>query len=76
LMNADKPGFIGQLGTVLGNAQVNIATFQLGRTKIDGEAIALVEVDDALTDGVLAEISNLDLVRQAKVLHFPRPASG
>jgi len=76
LVNADKPGFIGQLGTVLGNAQVNIATFQLGRTKIDGEAIALVEVDDALTDGVLAEVSNLDLVRQAKVLHFPRPASG
>jgi D-3-phosphoglycerate dehydrogenase len=76
LVNADKPGFIGQLGTVLGDAKVNIATFQLGRTKIDGEAIALVEVDDALTDEVLAEVSGLDLVRQAKVLHFPRPASG
>ncbi|MBT3397159.1 MAG: ACT domain-containing protein, partial [Alphaproteobacteria bacterium] len=76
LVNADKPGFIGHLGTVLGDAQVNIATFQLGRTKIDGEAIALVEVDDALTDDVLADVSSLDLVRQAKVLHFPRPASG
>jgi len=76
LVNADKPGFIGHLGTVLGDAQVNIATFQLGRTKIDGEAIALVEVDDALTDEVLANVFSLDLVRQAKVLHFPRPASG
>ena len=76
LVNADKPGFIGQLGTVLGDARVNIATFQLGRTKIDGEAIALVEVDEPLTEEVLETVSKLDLVRQAKVLHFPRPAAG
>ena len=30
--NMDKPGFIGALGTLLGNAGVNIATFNLGRT--------------------------------------------
>ena len=76
LINADKPGFVGQLGTILGNAQVNIATFQLGRTKINGEAIALVEIDDALTDLVLADVSSLKLVRQAKMLHFPPTASG
>ncbi len=42
--NSDKPGFIGALGTLLGDAQVNIATFHLGRDT-QGEAIALVGVD-------------------------------
>ena len=30
--NKDKPGFIGAIGTVLGSAGINIATFHLGRT--------------------------------------------
>ena len=28
--NSDKPGFIGALGTLLGDAQINIVTFHLG----------------------------------------------
>ena len=72
LVNEDKPGFIGSLGTALGDAKVNIATFQLGRTKVDGEAIALVEVDEPLPNDVLETVASLPLVKQAKVLHFPR----
>ena len=40
--NEDKPGFIGALGMLLGNAGVNIATFNLGRKAQGGEAICLV----------------------------------
>ena len=76
LVNEDKPGFIGSLGTALGDAGVNIATFQLGRTRVDGEAIALVEVDEPLGSEVLETVSGLPLVKQAKVLHFARPAGG
>ena len=44
ITNEDKAGFIGQLGTTLGNASVNIATFNLGRLQEGGDAIALIEV--------------------------------
>ena len=43
--NRDRPGLIGALGKILGDAQINIATFHLGRDKPGGDAIALVEVD-------------------------------
>ncbi|SRR5579885_29485 len=70
VVNEDKPGFIGKLGTLLGDAQVNIASFALGRSAPGEEAIALVEVDEAVPDRVLAEIRRLPLVRHAKALAF------
>jgi D-3-phosphoglycerate dehydrogenase len=51
--NADAPGIIGLLGTVFGNAGVNIANFQLGRNKAGGDAIALLYVDAPVEDSVL-----------------------
>lgn len=68
--NEDKPGLIGRLGTVLGDAGLNIATFQLGRAESGGDAIALVEVDQAVPAEVLAEVAALPNVVQAKALNF------
>jgi D-3-phosphoglycerate dehydrogenase len=68
--NEDKPGLIGLLGTVLGDAGLNIATFQLGRTAAGGDAIALVEVDQAVPSEVLAQVAALPNVVQAKALNF------
>jgi D-3-phosphoglycerate dehydrogenase len=69
--NEDKPGFIGALGTTLGDAGVNIATFHLGRQERGSDAIALIAVDEAVTPEVLARVEHLPHVRQAKPLHFP-----
>jgi len=68
--NEDKPGLIGLLGTVLGDAGLNIATFQLGRTEAGGDAIALVEVDQSVPAEVLAKVAALPNVVQAKALNF------
>jgi D-3-phosphoglycerate dehydrogenase len=68
--NEDKPGFIGRLGTVLGGAGVNIASFALGRSAPGADAIALVEVDGAVEDNVVGEIRKLPLVKQARALAF------
>ncbi|MEM7565793.1 MAG: phosphoglycerate dehydrogenase [Pseudomonadota bacterium] len=68
--NEDKPGFIGALGTLLGKAGVNIATFNLGRAKAGEDAIALIEVDGAVPDAVLADLAALSQVRQVKALRF------
>ena len=68
--NKDKPGFIGALGNALGAAQVNIATFHLGRTAPGEDAIALVEVDQKLTPELIDQVRRLPNVIQAKAMHF------
>jgi D-3-phosphoglycerate dehydrogenase len=68
--NEDKPGFIGALGMTLGNAGVNIATFNLGRTGPGEDAICLVEVDGPIPAAILSTVEKLPLVRQAKALKF------
>ncbi len=70
IVNEDKPGFIGKLGTMLGDAQVNIANFNLGRSAPGQESICLVEIDGALNETVLGEIRKLPWVRHAKPLVF------
>lgn len=68
--NSDKPGFIGALGHTLGAAAVNIATFHLGRIAAGGDAIALIEIDQALTPDILDRVRGLPDVIQVKALRF------
>ena len=68
--NNDKPGFIGRLGTLLGSQNINIATFNLGRAAKGDDAIALVQVDEPVSDDVLTKIGDLEGVVQAKRLSF------
>ncbi len=68
--NEDKPGFIGALGTLLGDAEVNIATFHLGRQSQGADAIALVAVDAAVPVKVLNQIEALPQVKQVSTLQF------
>jgi D-3-phosphoglycerate dehydrogenase len=68
--NRDKPGFIGRLGTLLGQRGHNIATFHLGRQAEGGDAIALVEIDGEIPDALLKEVVALEGVVQARHLRF------
>lgn len=68
--NEDKPGFIGKFASLLGDAKINIATFNLGRLAEGGDAIALVEVDGPVPAEVLAKVQALPHVKQAKSLVF------
>ena len=70
LTNEDKPGLIGDLGTLLGEEHVNIATFHLGRDGAGGKAICLLQVDEAIPEEVLKKVAALPLVSQAKSLSF------
>jgi len=68
IRNIDKPGVIGNVGTVLGNNNVNIARFQLGRR--DDRAVCLVNIDTMANEDVLEEIKqlpNILSVRQAQL---------
>jgi D-3-phosphoglycerate dehydrogenase len=68
--NLDKPGFIGALGALLGDAGVNIATFNLGRRAQGDDAIALVGIDSAPNDALLAQVKALPHVKEARALVF------
>ncbi len=68
--NADKPGFIGALGTLLGESNINIGTLSLGRNRKTGLALALVSIDEPMTEEVLKKVNDLPHVQQAKALNF------
>jgi D-3-phosphoglycerate dehydrogenase / 2-oxoglutarate reductase len=68
--NEDKPGFIGRLGTLLGESKVNIANFTLGRSAPGEDAIALVEVDGRVDDKVITAIRQIPQVKGARALKF------
>lgn len=68
--NADVPGFIGSLGTILGEANINIGTLHLGRKRVRKQAVAIVGVDELPPDEIIRQIRGLPQVRYAKVLRF------
>ncbi|MBB4837602.1 D-3-phosphoglycerate dehydrogenase [Sphingomonas kyeonggiensis] len=70
IVNEDAPGFIGRLGTTLGEAGVNIGTFHLGRREAGGEAILLLSVDEKVSEELLAKVRALPGVKTAMALSF------
>ena len=68
--NKDKPGFIGALGRALAEHSVNIATFHLGRKGAGDDAVALINVDQPLSDEIVAKVQALPNMVKAKALVF------
>jgi D-3-phosphoglycerate dehydrogenase len=58
LHNEDRPGMVGFIGQVLGQANVNIAMMNLTRHKVNGKAISLVNIDSRIPDAQLEELRN------------------
>ncbi len=70
IVNEDAPGFIGRIGTLLGEAEINIGTFHLGRREAGGEAVLLLSVDQPIPQSVIAEAEKLPGVKMARALTF------
>ncbi len=68
--NEDVPGIIGTLGQTMGANGVNIANFTLGRAEKEGEAIALLYVDEPVAEPVLEELRGTGMFTQVKALEF------
>ncbi len=68
--NEDRPGFIGRLGTTLGEARINIANFNLGRSRPGANAVCLVAVDGEVEPSVLDRIRALPGVIGVHRLQF------
>ena len=70
ITNFDRPGFIGHLGSLLGENEINIARMQFGRDQEGGNAIALVSIDQPVPQDLMAAINRLEHVQQVKPLCF------
>ncbi|MDB5690385.1 MAG: 3-phosphoglycerate dehydrogenase [Sphingomonas bacterium] len=70
IVNEDAPGFIGRLGTTLGQANVNIGTFHLGRRAAGGEAVLLLSVDSPVEEPLLGQVRALPGVKTVRALKF------
>jgi len=67
--NNDKPGVIGGIGTVLGRCNVNIAGMHLGREREGGRALALLLVDNPVSNEVIEQFRQIPNILSAKVVH-------
>ena len=70
IVNEDAPGFIGSIGSLLGEAGINIGTFNLGRREAGGEAVLLLSLDSAIPKDVLEKARSLPGVRTVMPLTF------
>src|SRR5581483_1342876 len=68
LHNRDVPGVVGAVGTVLGQAGINIAGLELGRDRVGGTALSLVEVDQPVPPEVLERLKTLPAITAAALL--------
>lgn len=66
IRNRDVPGVIGYVGTVLGEAKINIAEYHQARLQAGGEALAAVSVDARIDDAVIERLRGLAEVLDAR----------
>lgn len=70
MLNHDRPGVIGKVGTILANHDINIAEWRLGRTVVGEQAMAFINLDNRPGQDVLDEILAIDDVIKAKVIQL------
>ena len=68
--HVDRPGIVGKVGTLLGEADVNISSMQLGRAQRGGEALMALTVDDPIPAEVLERIRAVTDVAQIRVVRL------
>ncbi len=66
----DLPGLIGRIGTILGEANVNIGNMSLGRQEKAGEAMVVFSVDSLVDDETLQKISDAVDAKFIKAVHI------
>ncbi|MGL5803944.1 MAG: phosphoglycerate dehydrogenase [Xenococcaceae cyanobacterium] len=64
-LHRDMPGIIGKLGSLLGSYNVNIASMQVGRKIVRGDAVMVLSLDDPLPEGIVEEITKISGIRDA-----------
>jgi D-3-phosphoglycerate dehydrogenase len=67
--NKDVPGVIGSVGTILGNANINIGGYLLSREMNEDEAFSVIRVDSKISEEILVELQKLPEILTIQQLH-------
>lgn len=70
LQNKDVPGVIGQVGTFIGNENINVATMQVGRKLKGDKALMILNIDDRIDKKALDKFVSIDNIIWAKVIEL------
>jgi D-3-phosphoglycerate dehydrogenase / 2-oxoglutarate reductase len=70
LRNEDVPGIVGRIGTVLGDAGVNIARIQLSRVAVGGQAFSMINIDSPAPPEVLQQLRLIPHVLSAALIRL------
>ena len=70
IANSDETGIVGLLGTIIGDAGVNIASMSLSRNEIGGIALNIAGLDSELDDVTMEKIHAIKAIKQAKLVHL------
>jgi D-3-phosphoglycerate dehydrogenase len=70
LENRDRPGIVGQIGTMMGAHKVNIASMSLSRNEAGGNALTVLNLDSVPGSALLAEMTADPDIHWAKVIEF------
>ncbi len=65
-----KPGFVGRIGTLLGNANINIEGIEIARREIEGKGLMVVTVREPVSDELLSQIKSMDGVVNTILVEF------
>ena len=68
--NNDKPGVIGNIGTILSKSGVNISRLNLSREQIDGQAMVVLGTDSVVTPNVVDKLRKLPNIRSVTELEI------
>jgi len=68
--HVDRPGVIGQVGTILGSMDINISSMQVGRERARGPALMLLSVDDPVPPSVVEKIRGISGLEYVKVVRI------
>lgn len=70
LFQTDEPGIIGRVGTILGQSGINIGWLKLGREQAGGQALSLWNLDGAISEETMAEITSAPEIKEARLVRL------
>lgn len=70
MQNWDKPGIIGNLGSLMGEYKINIAAMSFGREKQGGRALTVLNVDSCITGEILDRVKSIPHILSVKAVQL------
>ena len=66
----NRPGIIGTVGTIMGDAEINISGMQVGKTDVEGTNLMVLTIDNEIPAEILKKVTSLDGIFGAKLVDF------